>query len=70
MRKYLFLALGAVAGGLVGTTIALLFAPSSGVNLRGQISDYTQSVSEDVRKAAREKREELEIQLAKLREPL
>jgi len=56
-------------GALVGATLALLFAPTSGEELRFQIQDQSMRVQQDVKHAAAERRVELEEQLAALRAP-
>jgi gas vesicle protein len=56
-------------GALVGATLALLFAPTSGEELRFQIHDQSMRVQQDVKHAAAERRAELEEQLAALRAP-
>ena len=61
--------IGAVVGGLVGAVLALLFAPKSGVELRQDISEYADQVQTEIRQAAVTKRQELEAQLASLRQP-
>ncbi|TXK86100.1 YtxH domain-containing protein [Paenibacillus sp. N3.4] len=40
------LLIGAVVGGLLGAATALLFAPKSGRELRGDIADHAQTVSD------------------------
>jgi gas vesicle protein len=67
MRKLGNLLLGAVIGGLVGSGLALLFAPASGDETRREIEVYFKNIKADVIQAAEEKRAELEAQLAKLR---
>ncbi|HEY9076292.1 MAG TPA: YtxH domain-containing protein [Anaerolineaceae bacterium] len=67
MRRPLIFLLGAVAGGLVGATLALLFAPYSGNKLRDQIQDTYINLRNDVETAAKERRLDLERQLAHLR---
>lgn len=69
MRKFLSFLMGAVMGGLVGATTALLLAPVSGINLRSQLRDRALRVQEDVKAAAAARRIELEEQLAALRAP-
>jgi gas vesicle protein len=64
MSKFL---LGAMIGGMMGTILALLFTPDSGDNLRGQMKDYQQKIVLDVNEAAKQKREELERELSRLR---
>jgi hypothetical protein len=69
MRRFGAFILGAAVGGLTAGIVALLFAPSSGERLRNQISDYTQEIVLEVRQAAKQKRDELEGELAQLRTP-
>ncbi len=61
--------LGAALGALVGGMAALLLAPSSGNELRQQIRDRAQYVQDEVKRAADERRAELENQLAEMRAP-
>lgn len=56
-------------GGLVGATFAMLFAPASGDELRGQIRQRAITLQEDVKTAASARRAELEQQLAALKAP-
>ncbi len=67
MRKFGNLVLGALLGGLIGSGVALLFAPSTGEKLRTEINDYFSNLQDEVNRAAQEKREELEAQLKALR---
>jgi len=69
MRKFFSFLIGATLGGLVGATTALLLAPFSGNDLRGQLRDRALRVQEDVKAAAAARRIELEQQLAALRAP-
>lgn len=69
MRRVMSFFSGAVMGGLVGATMALLFTPSSGNALRDQIRDRANRVQDEVKKAAAARREELEQQLNELRSP-
>lgn len=69
MRRLLNFLSGIVVGGLVGATLALLFTPSSGEQLRLQLQERVNQVREDVKQAAAERRAELESQLAGLRSP-
>jgi gas vesicle protein len=64
MSKFL---LGAMIGGMLGTILALLLTPESGDELRGQIKGYKEKIVVDVSDAAKQKREELERELSRLR---
>jgi gas vesicle protein len=61
--------LGAVIGGLIGATIAILMAPASGEEMRTNIRMRTDQVRSEVAQAAAARRAELENQLASLRAP-
>jgi gas vesicle protein len=67
MRKFGNLLFGALLGGLVGGSLALLFAPASGEKTRRDIQVYFENLKDDVNRAADEKRAELEHQLKALR---
>ncbi len=69
MRRTLSFFVGALVGGLIGAITALLLAPSSGRELRAQISDRAQNIAADVRQAANTKRIELQERLDTLRSP-
>lgn len=58
---------GALVGGLVGTTIARLYAPFTGEELKAKVCDYVRNVRFEVEQAGAEKRAELEAQLEELR---
>ena len=60
---------GVIMGSLVGAAAALLFAPASGDNLRNQMQERVVHIQEEVRRAADDRRAELEQQLATLRTP-
>ena len=60
---------GFVLGGLVGVVVALLFAPSSGEDLRNQMQNEATRVRSEVSQAAQMRRAELEQQLAAMRAP-
>lgn len=70
MKKIFNFLLGLAIGGVVGGALAILFAPSSGKQLRRQIADYTIKVSEEVKQAAQQRRTELEQELSRLRQPI
>jgi gas vesicle protein len=69
MRRVFGFFIGATLGGLVGATLALLFAPASGEELRAQITDRSQSFATEIRQAANTKRIELQERLEILRAP-
>jgi gas vesicle protein len=69
MRKFFSFLVGTVMGALVGATVALLLAPSSGETLRGQIRERFEALQAELTEAANEKRAELEEYLDTLREP-
>jgi gas vesicle protein len=61
--------IGITVGGLVGSSIALLLAPESGDNLRGQLRERGQNFFSDIRHAADERRIELRQRLEVMRAP-
>jgi gas vesicle protein len=67
MRKLSSFIFGAFLGGLVGSTLALLYAPTTGDNARREIVDYFTHIKNEVNRAADEKRAELVAQLENLR---
>lgn len=69
MNRGINFLLGAVIGGFIGATIAILMAPASGEELRTNIRARTDQVRSEVAQAAAERRAELENQLASLRAP-
>ena len=69
MRRVFGFLIGATIGGLVGATLALLFAPASGEEIRSQITDRTQLLAAEIRQAADSKRIELQKRLEILRAP-
>jgi len=69
MRRTASFLIGAIIGGVVGSALALLFAPASGDELRVQISDRAQSFASNIRQAASTKRIELQERLEVLRAP-
>ena len=69
MKRMFGFLIGIVVGGLVGSTIALLMAPSTGEELRGQIRERGQNFFSEVRHAADERRIELRQRLETLRAP-
>ena len=69
MRKMLGFMIGVVVGALVGSTMALLMAPESGEQLRGEIRERGSAFMTDVRQAADSRRIELQSRLEELRAP-
>lgn len=69
VNRFLSFFAGVVSGALVGAVVAILLAPVSGEDLRIQIQERASYVQEEVKKAAAERRAELEEQLASLRSP-
>jgi gas vesicle protein len=61
--------IGIFAGGLVGGVLALLLAPESGEQLRGQLRDRGQVFMNDIRHSADSRRIELRNRLDSLRAP-
>ncbi len=60
---------GMVIGAMVGATLAILLAPSSGDELRDQLQSRVDTIQADVKQAAADRRAELEKQLAEMRAP-
>ena len=69
MRRMFGFMIGILVGALVGSTVALLMAPESGEELRGQIRDRGQGFLNEVRHAADSRRIELRNRLDTLRAP-
>jgi gas vesicle protein len=69
MRRVFGFFIGATLGGMVGATLALLFAPASGQEIRTRITDRAQTFALDIRQAASTKRIELQDRLEVLRAP-
>ena len=69
MKKFFGFISGAIMGGLVGATLALLLAPSSGEELRGELQEKFGAFKDEVSQAMTEKRVELEAKLEELRKP-
>ncbi|MBN2549213.1 MAG: YtxH domain-containing protein [Anaerolineales bacterium] len=69
MRSLIRFFSGFIMGALVGTVLALLFSPTSGDELRSQIRAEAERVQDEVKKAASERRMELEHQLEAMRSP-
>jgi gas vesicle protein len=70
MKRMLSFFSGVLTGALVGAMVALLLTPESGENLRSRIQEQTLSLRDEIKKAAAERRAELEEQLKNLRAPM
>jgi gas vesicle protein len=69
MRRFVSFTIGALLGGLVGTTLAMLFAPESGLELRARIRERANTLAAEVQKAVNTKRIELQDRLETMRAP-
>ena len=69
MRRMFGFLIGIFAGALVGGVLALLLAPESGEQLRGQLRDRGQVFMNDVRHSADSRRIELRNRLESMRAP-
>jgi len=67
MKRFGNFALGAFLGGLIGSSLALLFAPTKGESTRQAIADYFSNIIDEINQAADDKRAELQNQLDTLR---
>jgi gas vesicle protein len=69
MNKVIRFFSGAILGAMVGAAVAILLAPTSGDMLQQQIRGRIEAIQGEVRQASKERRQELEGQLASLRAP-
>ena len=69
MRKIFGFMIGSFVGALVGSTIALLLAPESGMELRASLRERGQNFFGEIRQAADTRRIELKERLDTLRSP-
>ncbi|MGH2523884.1 MAG: YtxH domain-containing protein [Anaerolineales bacterium] len=69
MNKIMGFLAGALCGAIVGSVSALLLAPMSGRELQSQARDRFEDIVDDARKAATDKRMQLEEQLEALKAP-
>jgi len=67
MKKMFSFLLGFLLGALVGAAVAMLLAPEAGENTRRQIQIRMDQVIEEGKRAAAERRVELEEQLEQLK---
>jgi len=69
MRGVLSFLSGVALGLVVGASLAILLAPTSGEELRKQMQERADRIQLEVRQAADARRQELEQQLETLRTP-
>jgi len=69
MRKFFGFVFGGLVGAAIGAGVALLFAPESGEELRGQIRDRADNLVGEVKVAANTRRAQLQDRLYALRHP-
>jgi gas vesicle protein len=61
--------LGAIMGGLFATAIVILLTPTSGAKVRHEITGRIDSIRQEVKMAAENRRKELEVELKQLQHP-
>jgi gas vesicle protein len=69
MKKIASFIFGAGLGGVLAASLALLLTPISGKALRNEIKGYYENTVNEVRNAGMQRRQEMEIELTRLREP-
>jgi gas vesicle protein len=69
MNKIMSFLAGAFCGAVVGSVTALLLAPASGKEFQTQTRERFDDLVDDARKAAEERRKQLEAQLNALKGP-
>jgi gas vesicle protein len=69
MQRFLSFLVGTVMGALVGATLAILLAPSSGDELRSELRTRMTSFRDELTEAYDTRRIELEKQLSTMRQP-
>jgi gas vesicle protein len=69
MRKLISFLVGTAIGGIIGAGLALLFAPSSGADLRVKTGQRFEGFITEIRHAAQNKQIELQERLETLRAP-
>lgn len=63
MRRFLSFTVGALIGGLVGSALVLLYTPFAGDEVRTRLSNYSQNMISEIKKAADDRRAELTEEL-------
>ena len=66
MRKILAFVAGAMCGAIVGAVAALMLTPSSGDEMRSETRKRLDEIMDEGRRAAAERRAELELQLRQM----
>jgi gas vesicle protein len=69
MKKLFNFIFGAIIGGLIGATVALLLAPSSGDDLLNDVRQRFGSLQKELGEAVSQRKVELETRLNDLRKP-
>lgn len=69
MKRFVAFLLGVASGALVGASVAILMAPASGDDLRGELRSRFGRFRNELQAAAQERRAELERQLYNMRQP-
>lgn len=69
MKKFVSFVTGVLMGSLVGATAALLLAPTTGDELRGQLKGKMNTLREELSEAMTASKVELEKKLEDLRNP-
>ena len=69
MRQVFRFLTGIMVGALVGSTVALLYAPDSGAKLRDNLRARGENFLDEVRQAAQTRRIEMTSRLESLQEP-
>lgn len=67
MRRFMSFMSGLFSGAIVGGLVALLMAPASGHQLRGDLQDRVDGLLGDLRSAVEQERERLEAELESLK---
>jgi gas vesicle protein len=69
LKKFFSFFFGAILGGAIGASAALLFAPMKGTELRQKLNEYLIEVKSEVGSAVEERKSELQDQITRLRKP-
>jgi gas vesicle protein len=69
LKKIFSFFFGAILGGAIGASAALLFAPMKGAELRQKLNEYLIEVKSEVGSAVEERKSDLQDQITRLRKP-